>query len=63
MAFIAATSSYLPEKVVDNCDLVQFPEKFRELILKKAGIRSRRHVTTECTSDLGARAVERGNLL
>lgn len=59
MPFVYATSSYLPEKVVDNQDLVQFPERYRHVIAEKAGIYTRRHADGECTSDVGARAVAR----
>lgn len=57
MAFIVDTAQYLPEKVVYNKDLTQFPEKYRQLIAEKAGILSRRYVTHQCTSDIGAEAV------
>jgi len=57
MAFLFETSRFLPIKKVDNCDLVQFPEKYRNIIAEKAGILSRRHVSDECTSDIGAMAV------
>lgn len=58
MAFVSGTSRYLPTKIVDNKDLVQFPEKYRDVIAEKAGVLSRRHVEEgECTSDIGARAV------
>lgn len=57
MAFLKLTSHYLPEKIVYNSDLVQFPEKYRNVIADKAGILSRRHVETDCTSDLGIKAV------
>lgn len=57
MAYLKFTSHYLPEKIVYNSDLVQFPEKYRNIIADKAGILSRRHVDTECTSDLGIKAV------
>ncbi|MBW6512831.1 MAG: ketoacyl-ACP synthase III [Desulfuromonadaceae bacterium] len=57
MAFIVGTSRYLPVKKVDNSDLVQFPEKYRKIIAEKAGILSRRHVSSQCTSDVGANAV------
>lgn len=58
MAFIGGASHYLPSNTVHNHDLLQFPEKYRDLIAQKAGIHSRRHVTDECTSDLGAGAVK-----
>lgn len=58
MAFIVETSHYLPDNVIENKDLVQFPEKYRDMIRQKAGVMARRHVVDECTSDLGARAVQ-----
>jgi 3-oxoacyl-[acyl-carrier-protein] synthase-3 len=58
MAFLAATSRYLPEKIIANQDLTQFPERYRNLIAEKAGILSRHHAEDrECTSDLGSKAV------
>lgn len=61
MAFVVDTAHYLPEHSVWNKDLAEFPERYRKLIEEKAGIVSRRHVTDECTSDIGAKAVK--NLL
>ena len=57
MAFVNCTSRYLPSKVIENKDLIQFPEKYRNVIAEKAGVLSRRHVVDECTSDIGAEAV------
>lgn len=59
MPCISGAASHLPDRVVENKDLVQFPPEVRELIASRAGVRTRRHVTTECTSDLGACAVKR----
>lgn len=59
MAYIVETSHYLPENIIENKDLTQFPEKYRHLIGEKAGVMARRHVTEECTSDLGAKAVQK----
>lgn len=59
MISIAQTSHYLPDKVVMNADMEQFPAKYRDVIEKKAGITSRHHAVDECTSDLGAQAVLR----
>lgn len=59
MAYLVQTAHYLPEKIVYNSDLKQFPERYQNLIAEKAGIESRRHVTDECTSDIGAKAVKR----
>ena len=58
MAFIVNTAQYLPANEIFNDDLTQFPPKYRQLIEEKAGIKTRRHVTDECTSDLGALAVK-----
>lgn len=58
MSFLIGCSRHLPQKVVDNNDLIQFPEKYRNVIYEKAGVYSRRHVDTECTSDIGASAVK-----
>jgi 3-oxoacyl-[acyl-carrier-protein] synthase-3 len=54
---ISATASYLPEKVVLNEQLTQFPESSRPLIATKTGVLSRR-VAPEysCTSDLAIEA-------
>ena len=60
MAGIAATAVYLPEKVVRNEDLLQFPARFRNTIGEKAGIFARRHAAEgQITSDLGVEAVRR----
>lgn len=59
-AGIAGTAMYLPEQVVRNEDMVQFPARFRNTIADKAGIFARRHVAPgQVTSDLGAEAVQR----
>lgn len=58
MSKLIGTARYLPPKIVDNKDLVQFPEKYRNVIADKAGVLSRRHVENECTSDIGAKAVD-----
>ncbi len=54
---ISATGSYLPEKVVANEQLTQFPEGSRPLIALKTGVRTRRVAPEHsCTSDLAIRA-------
>lgn len=54
---IIATGSYLPEAVVHNEELDQFPDTSRFLISRKTGVFSRRRAgDDECTSDLAARA-------
>lgn len=58
MAFIVNTAQYLPSNEISNHELTQFPPKYRQLIEEKAGIKTRRHVTDECTSDIGALAVK-----
>lgn len=57
MSHISTTSRYLPEKDIDNSQLDQFPPSYRDLIEQKAGVRRRRHVTSDCTSDIGAKAI------
>lgn len=54
---ILATGSYLPERVVPNEALTQFPATALPLIAEKTGISARRYAADdEHTSDLGARA-------
>jgi len=54
---LLGTGSYLPERVINNEDLTQFPSAGLPLIAQKTGIRSRRHAAEgEATSDLGAAA-------
>lgn len=54
---VVGTGSYLPEKVVRNEDLKQFPAPSIALIAEKTGVRERRHAAEgESTSDLAARA-------
>jgi len=56
-AIIRATGSYLPEKVVFNEELTQFPEDSRPRIAEKTGVLSRRIAPEHaCTSDLAIRA-------
>ena len=57
---IVATGSYLPEKVVKNEDLKQFPASSIPLIATKTGVMERRHAAeNECTSDLAVEAARR----
>ncbi len=54
---IKATGSYLPDKVVFNEELTQFPEDSRPKIAIKTGVLSRRIAPEEaCTSDLAIEA-------
>jgi len=54
---IRATGSYLPDKVVFNEELTQFPEDSRPRIAIKTGVLSRRVAPEEaCTSDLAIEA-------
>jgi 3-oxoacyl-[acyl-carrier-protein] synthase-3 len=56
-ARILATASYLPERVVPNEALTQFPASTLPLIAEKTGISARRYAADdELTSDLGAKA-------
>lgn len=58
-AKIVATGSYVPEKVVANADLTQFPPNGLQLIEAKTGIKYRRHARPgELTSDLALRAAQ-----
>lgn len=59
MAYLREVAHYLPEKIVTNQDLIQFPEKYRNMIAEKAGIYERRYVTEECTSDIAQNAVNK----
>ena len=54
---ICSTGSYVPENVVRNDDLAQFPESSKFLISQKTGVFSRRFAAEgQCTSDLAANA-------
>lgn len=56
-SIIKATGSYLPDKVVFNEELTQFPEDSRPRIAIKTGVLSRRIAPDEaCTSDLAIQA-------
>jgi 3-oxoacyl-[acyl-carrier-protein] synthase-3 len=56
-AYILATGHAVPERVVTNDDLVQFPEAMRPVIALKTGIRERRHADAwTATSDLALQA-------
>ena len=56
-AVIASTGSYLPEKVISNEDLTQFPQEAIQLIGEKTGVFFRRVASDkECTSDLAVQA-------
>lgn len=54
---IISTGSYLPETVVSNEDLIQFPQEAIHLIGEKTGVFYRRKASDkECTSDLAVQA-------
>ena len=54
---VLATGSFLPERVIRNEDLTQFPAHALPLIEKKTGVMSRRHAEDgQSTSDLGFEA-------
>lgn len=58
-AFIISTGSYLPERVVDNSDLKQFPANAIPLIEAKTGVKSRRYAGEgQFTSSLAAHAAK-----
>jgi 3-oxoacyl-[acyl-carrier-protein] synthase-3 len=57
---IVATGSYLPETVVTNESLTQFPAQSLPLIEQKTGVKARRFADKDaCTSDLAIKAAER----
>ena len=57
---ILATASYLPERVVRNEELIQFPPTAIPLIASKTGVCARRYAAEgQCTSDLAAEAAKR----
>ena len=60
---IAATGSYLPEKVLTNHDLEKMVDTSDEWIMQRIGIKERRILKEEgkATSDMGTEAVK--NLL
>ena len=59
-AIIAATGSYLPEEVVSNDALTQFPAEVLPLIEQKTGVKARRRASpSQCTSDLAIAAAQR----
>ncbi len=56
-SIIFSTGSYLPESVVSNRELKQFPPDSLELIARKTGVLSRRIASEDqCTSDLAIQA-------
>ena len=57
---IIATGSYLPEQILKNEDLRQFPASAIPMIAAKTGVVQRRHAAeSQCTSDLAAEAARR----
>jgi 3-oxoacyl-[acyl-carrier-protein] synthase III len=56
-AAIHTTGSFVPQNIIHNNALVQFPETSRKLVGHKTGVFSRRHsVNGQCTSDLALKA-------
>ena len=54
---ILSTGSYLPETVIFNEDLAQFPQRSLKLIAQKTGVTARRVAAEDqCTSDLALNA-------
>lgn len=59
-SIILATGSYVPDNIVDNSSLTQFPASFLPLIEQKTGVKSRRFAAPDqCTSDLAVEASNR----
>lgn len=60
MAYISVWEYTLPSQYIRNEDLIQFPEKYRDVIHEKAGIKGRYHADiAQSASDLGAIAVSK----
>jgi len=54
---IIATGSYVPEQILRNEDLTQFPAAAIALVAPKTGVAERRHAAeSQCTSDLATEA-------
>lgn len=59
-ATILSTGSYVPDNIVTNKELRQFPPSVLQLITQKTGIEARRFAdTSQCTSDLAIIAANR----
>jgi 3-oxoacyl-[acyl-carrier-protein] synthase III len=59
VAVIRGTGSYLPDNIVNNEDLPNFPPTLVKLIRQKTGVCSRRFAhESQCTSDLAAEAAK-----
>lgn len=59
-AAIRATGSYVPDQIIHNESLSQYPTNAKKMITRKTGVFSRRHAPQEaCTSDLGVAAARR----
>ena len=59
-AYILATGHAVPDRVVTNAELVQFPAAMLPMIAVKTGIRERRHAdAATATSDLALQAALR----
>jgi len=56
-AKLVSTGGFVPERIIQNADLTQFPSGVLHLIEAKTGIASRRHAAAdECASDLAIKA-------
>lgn len=59
-AMVVSTGSYLPDNVIPNQNLKQFPARLLPLIEQKTGVKSRNFAgDLQCTSDLGIIAANR----
>jgi 3-oxoacyl-[acyl-carrier-protein] synthase-3 len=57
---IISTGSYVPEKIINNADLTQFPPNSIAMISEKTGVLSRRHALPgQATSDLAFLAAQK----
>ncbi|MDM8526066.1 beta-ketoacyl-ACP synthase III [Desulfococcaceae bacterium HSG8] len=56
-AVISSTGSYLPETIIHNEELTQFPQASKMIISQKTGVFARRSAAEdECTSDLAVKS-------
>lgn len=59
-AAIRSTGSYVPDHIIHNESLSQYPTNAKKMISQKTGVFSRRHAAQEqCTSDLAVAAARR----
>ena len=60
---ITGIGHYVPENVVTNADMEKIMDTSDEWITTRTGIKERRHVVDETTSDLGVKAAEKALIM